>query len=171
VSAALAGWHEFYGLIGTAAATLIGAMFVVVSIGSGFLTPERAAAVRVFLTPTVIHLAAVLFACALSLVPSLGTACFVGLIGGAGVAGLLHSGHILFVRIWRHNVDHGDRIWYAALPFAGYAVMLAAAAASCWRPAAGLDLLAAALALLLAAGIRNSWDMIVFLVIQPRGSG
>jgi hypothetical protein len=34
-----------------------------------------------------------------------------------------------------------------------------------------LDLLAAALAAFLVAGIRNAWDMIVFLVTSARGSG
>jgi hypothetical protein len=52
----IAAWHDFFSLIGTAAATLIGAMFVVVSIGIGFLTQDRAVAIRTFLTPTVTHL-------------------------------------------------------------------------------------------------------------------
>jgi hypothetical protein len=34
-----------------------------------------------------------------------------------------------------------------------------------------LDLLAAALGFLLVAGIRNAWDMILFLVTQARGPG
>ena len=33
-------WRDFYVLLGTGAATLIGAMFVVVSIGSSFLTEK-----------------------------------------------------------------------------------------------------------------------------------
>ena len=69
---ALQGWHEFYELIGSAAAALLGAMFVVASIGTGFLTQDRAGEVRLFLTPTVVQLSTVLFGCALALVPSLG---------------------------------------------------------------------------------------------------
>jgi len=69
---ALQGWHEFYELIGSAAAALLGAMFVVASIGSGFLTQDRAGEVRLFLTPTVVQLSTVLFGCVLALVPSLG---------------------------------------------------------------------------------------------------
>lgn len=163
MSAASTGWHDFYTLIGAASATLIGAMFVVVSLGSGVLRPEGAAATRVFLTSTVAHLSAALFGCALAMVPSLDPLSLGILIGLGGLVGFVYSSRNLF-SIRQHNVDRGDRIWYAALPFAGYAVMLAAAAGMPWRPPAGLDMLALALGLLLAAGIRNSWDMIVFLV-------
>jgi hypothetical protein len=58
-------------VIGTASATLLGAMFVVASIGSGYLTQERSTGISAFLTPTVIHMASVVGGCALALVPSL----------------------------------------------------------------------------------------------------
>ena len=64
-------WHDFFVFMGTASATLIGAMFVVASIGGGFLTRDRSPEIRAFLTPTVIHLATVLLGCALMLVPGL----------------------------------------------------------------------------------------------------
>ena len=64
-------WHDFYVFLGTAAATLIGAMFVVASIGGGFLTHDRSPEIRAFLTPTVVHLATILLACAVMLVPGL----------------------------------------------------------------------------------------------------
>lgn len=57
----LAEWHDYFMLIGTAAATLIGAMFVVISLGIGFLTPDRAAGIRTFVSSTVGDLAAALF--------------------------------------------------------------------------------------------------------------
>jgi hypothetical protein len=169
VQEALADWRSFFGLLGGAAATLIGAMFVVVSIGSGVLSPERVGPIRVFLTATVVHLSSILFACALSLVPALDAFWFAIMLGFIGVAGAAYAGQILFVGIWNHNVDDEDRIWYAGLPFAGYAVTLAAAATSVRRAGFGLDLLAIALGLLLAAGIRNSWDMIVFFVLRAKG--
>ena len=69
--ASLQAWQEFYEVIGAASAALLGAMFVVASIGSGFLTQDRSGEVRI-LTPTVVQLSTVLFGCALALVPSLG---------------------------------------------------------------------------------------------------
>lgn len=57
-------WHDFFVVMGAAAGTLIGSMFVVVSIGSGIITRDRAAMGHLFVTATIIHLATVLFACA-----------------------------------------------------------------------------------------------------------
>jgi hypothetical protein len=164
---ALAAWHDFYVLIGTASATLLGAMFVVVSIGSGFLTGERVAATRFFLTPTVLHLTTVLLGCALTTVPALKADPLALLIGLVGVLGLAYS--LLVGRgVGRHHVDLGDRLWYGALPILGYAMMIAAAAMIFYGHPASLDALALALGMLLIAGLRNAWDMILFIVAQPK---
>ncbi len=48
-------WHDFYMLVGTAGATLLALMFVAVSLGTGFLTEERRAAARTFMSPVVLH--------------------------------------------------------------------------------------------------------------------
>jgi hypothetical protein len=145
-------------------------MFVVASLGSGIFTPERAGATRIFVTATVANLSAVLFTSAVLLMPSLDLAALGIPTGLGGLAGLVYAGGIL-CRIGRHDVDRADKVWYAALPFAGYGVMVAAAALSLWRPPANLQILALALGLLLAAAIRNSWDMIVFLVGRTKGPG
>ena len=52
---ALKQWHDFYLLVGTAGATLLGLLFVAVSLGIGFLTEERQGATRTFMSPVVIH--------------------------------------------------------------------------------------------------------------------
>ena len=169
MSAALADWHDFYALLGTAAATLIGAMFVVVSIGERYLTPERIAATRVFVTATVTHLSAALAVSLLTMAPGLGDAALGSLVGLGALAGLGYAGHILVVRIWRHEVDLADRFWYAALPFLGYAVLAAAGVAlGLAQRRLGAYLLAGAAALLVLAAIRNSWDMIVFFATRRR---
>ena len=59
----LHAWHDFYTLIGTAAATLIGLMIVAASIASSYLTERNKAGVQAFFTPTVAHFAAVLIMC------------------------------------------------------------------------------------------------------------
>ena len=161
-------WHDFYVFMGTAAATLIGAMFVVASIGGGFLTRDRAPEIRAFLTPTVIHLASILLGCALMLVPGLEAPSLSVLLGLSGLAALAYSG-LVGARLARRRIDLGDRVWYAAVPAAGYAVLLAAAAMIALRAPASLYALALAMALLLIAGIRNAWDLILFFVAQPRG--
>ena len=66
----LKGWHDFYLLVGTAGATLLGLLFVAVSLGRGFLTKERQRGTRTFMSPVVIHFTSVFFLCAVGLFPS-----------------------------------------------------------------------------------------------------
>jgi hypothetical protein len=44
-------WHDFYLLVGTAGATLLGLLFIAVSLGAGFLTEERQSGTRTFMSP------------------------------------------------------------------------------------------------------------------------
>jgi len=166
----IAAWHDFFSLIGTAAATLIGAMFVVVSIGIGFLTQDRAVAIRTFLTPTVTHLSTVLLGCALTMVPALGWLWLATAAGLSGIAGIVYSGRVLAGFRQHEGTDQSDLLWYAILPLFAYAALVVVAAMAWCDAVASLDLLAAVLAFLLIAGIRNAWDMIVFLVARPRDS-
>jgi hypothetical protein len=166
----LSGWHDFFVLIGTAAATLIGAMFVVVSIGIGFLTRERVVATHTFLTSTVTHLSVVLFGSVLVMVPRLDLVWLGALLGLAGLGGLGYSVRVVAGFGQHQGTDRSDWFWYAVFPFVGYGLLLAAGAAALRGAAPGLDLLAASLASLLLASIRNAWDMIVFLVTRPRDS-
>jgi hypothetical protein len=62
------------------------------------------------------------------------------------------------------SIDTVDRLWYALLPVPAYLLVLAAGL-SLWRQSAfGLNLLASALILLLLIGIRNAWDMTVWIM-------
>ena len=166
---ALRGWHEFYAVLATAASTIMAAMFVVASIASSFLTRERASETRFFLTPTVIHLAMVLFASTLVLVPSLDERTFGVLAGLVGLIGLVYSCAIGWnVSRRGPTLELMDRLWYGLLPVAGYVAMLAAALMALRHSSYCLETLAAALAFLLLAGIRNAWDLLLFFVIKSK---
>ncbi|HEV2189620.1 MAG TPA: hypothetical protein VGR70_20590 [Stellaceae bacterium] len=166
--ALLPAWHDFFVLIGTAAATLIGAMFVVVSIGIGILTRERSVAIHTFLTATVIHLSTVLFGSALTMVPVADARWLATIAGVAGIAGIGYSGWVIRGFNQHSNTVLSDRLWYAIFPLIAYTVLVAAAALGLRSTANGMQLFAAVLAFLLITGIRNAWDMLVFLVISSR---
>jgi hypothetical protein len=51
----LHGWDNFYITAATAGATLIGLLFVVVSLGSGLSASSAVHGVRAFVTPTLAH--------------------------------------------------------------------------------------------------------------------
>jgi len=85
-----------------------------------------------------------------------------------GVAGLIYSARVwmqLFVRR-RFDVDIVDRLFYAFLPVVGYLLGLISAVALWTQSPWSLELLAAALITLLLAGIRNAWDMTIWIVIR-----
>jgi uncharacterized protein (TIGR00369 family) len=67
---ALRDWHNFYLLTGTAAATLIGLMFVAVSLGVSLVNAQTANNVEIFVTPTIVHFIAVLVVAAISIIPT-----------------------------------------------------------------------------------------------------
>lgn len=57
----LHGWDNFFIMAGTAAATLIGLLFVAVTVGTGFSTSRIVHGTGGFLTPTLIRFGGVLF--------------------------------------------------------------------------------------------------------------
>ena len=158
---ALRAWHDFYVLLGAGAATLIGAMFVVASIGSSFLTEENEPQIRAFMTPTVIHLSTVLLGCALAMVPSLEWTALSVCFGLGGLAGTVYSGRTA-LRIAGTEVVFVDRLWYGLIPAIANGVIAAAALLMALHPQGGLETLAVGLVLLVVASIRNAWDLIVF---------
>ena len=168
---ALTQWHDFYALIGGAAATLVALMFVAASIGAGVFTMKHQAGVRTFLSPTVVHFTAVLVICLFANIPTDNRTLLGALLGCVGAVGLGYSGWV-WQRMLKHgiaaSIDTVDRLWYALLPVPAY-LMVIAAGAGLWRGyVRGLDVLAAALILLLLIGIRNAWDMTVW-IIDRRG--
>jgi hypothetical protein len=164
---ALLEWHNFYSVLATASATLLGAMFIVASFGGGPMTEDRAAGVRLFVTPTVIHLSAVVLGCALAMVPSLQMLSLGIWFGTGGMVGFVFS-LIRAIRIRQRTLELVDHFWYAAVPTIAYLIMIAAAVMAVLIVDHALDVLALSMALLLVAGIRNAWDLLLFLVAQSR---
>ena len=159
-------WHDFYMLLGTASAALVALLFVAVSIGASFLTPERSVATRTFMSPVVFHFSTLLLISLIAIVPShtaLSLAIGITLVA---VAGLAYT-TVVLVGLARASVsDIADRFGYGFCPLAAYLAMLAAAGLVISRAALAADILAAALLLLLAVSIRNAWDLMLAFARQ-----
>ncbi len=155
----LKDWHEFYLLTGTAAAALVALLFVAASIGAGYLSPERAAASRIFISPVVFHFTSILFLSLVVLVPShahLPPALLIGVNAGIGALGSI----FVFMRVMGDNrADWIDRCAYGAAPIIAYAGGLLAAVLLTRKSNFAGDVLASAVVLLLLANIRNAWDL------------
>ena len=166
-------WHDFYTLVGTASATLVGLMFVAASIGAQVFKEENNAAIQAFITPTVVHFSTVLVICILAMIPEQTGMEFVVLLSVVGFVGFVYSAKIwtqLLVRR-RFSVDVVDRLFYALVPGIGHLLVLVSGGLLFTKTASGLDCLAAALIILLLAGIRNGWDMTMWIVIKAPVSG
>jgi hypothetical protein len=168
---ALRTWHDFYLLMGGAAATLVGLTFVAASIGVGVLTEEHEAGLKAFITPTVVHFAAILGACLLILAPFASIAILGAVLAAEALIGGAYSiGVLIHIR----RSDFGvslmliDRVWYAAAPIIAYAVFAGAAVSLARGQGTSLVALACGLGLLLLAGIRNAWDMALWIMMRPR---
>ncbi|MGO8925227.1 MAG: hypothetical protein ACLQF4_20085 [Xanthobacteraceae bacterium] len=159
-------WHDFYMLLGTASAALVALLFVAVSIGASFLTPERSVATRTFMSPVVFHFSTLLLISLIAIVPSHTALSLATGITLVAVAGLAYT-TVVLVGLARASVsDIADRFGYGFCPLAAYLAMLAAAGLVISRAALAADILGVALLLLLAVSIRNAWDLMLAFARQ-----
>jgi len=162
-------WHDLFVVLGAAAGTLIGSMFVVVSIASGMIRGSELTS-RIFVTPTIIHLAFVLLSCAFTLVPTLDRLTFGAGTGVAGIVFLAYAGRNMFHIVQRRTIEWSDHLWYGICPLIAYVVMIVGAILVLKGKPGGVETVACALGLLVAGGIRNAWDLILFF-LERQGRG
>ena len=164
-------WHDFYILIATASATLIGLMFVAASVGASIFNAEREVPLRAFLTPTVVHFSAILVSCLASMAPSLSPVslgALLALIGAVGIGFTCRAVLNLRRRGITRRIDLEDRCCYVLIPIAIYLVLIANGVILPVSPALGLDMLAGILVALLLLGIHNAWDMTLWIVLTTQ---
>jgi hypothetical protein len=169
----LAPWHDFFILVGTASATLIGLLFVAASLGSGIFSLDRRYAARMFLSSSVVHFSCVLAACLIAVAPIRSWPVFGALACADGVFGLTY-GIIACRDSVRHglpaNMDRDDLALYMAVPLLGYFILAASGAMFLSDMNSATFILVAAVGLLLAVGIRNAWDITIWAVMRQGGS-
>ena len=104
----LHGWENFFIVGATAGATLIGLLFVAITLGAGLSTPQGLNATRAFLTPTLIWFSGVLFEC-IAVLPPWPSAWPVGIILGLfGLASLVYQIYIIHEQ---RKVDFASLDW------------------------------------------------------------
>ncbi len=165
----LRDWRDFYVMGGSAAATLVGLMFVFASIGASRLSETYHAPMRAFITPTVVHFAAVLFICLVSIMPDHSERSLGGVLGVGALIGLGYCGSVfaLISRRFAAGLAWEDRAFYALIPLFGYLVLLASAILELGQRPADANVLAGiAVIVLIVAGLRNAWDMTVWMITR-----
>ncbi len=166
----LATWQNFYTIIGSAAATLTGLMFVVVTLIAGVRvrvsSPSEAFAT--FNTPNVVHFGAALLVAAILSAPwqALWNAGL--LLGLSGLGGMIYV--VIVVRRARRQTDYQpvleDWLWHTVFPLVSYTALVVAAILLPGHPAPALFVIAAVTVLLLFIGIHNAWDNVLYIAIE-----
>ncbi len=166
----LATWQNFYILIGTAAATLVGLLFVVVTLIAGLR--ERVSmsgdGIATFSTPNVLHFCIALLVAAILSAPwqALWQASLL-----LGLTGLWGASYVLIVlrRVHRQTHYHPvleDWLWHTILPLVSYTAFVVAAILLSLYPVPSLFAIAAGMVLLLFIGIHNAWDNVTYIVLE-----
>jgi hypothetical protein len=166
---ALHDWQNFYLLTGTAAATLIGLLFVAfsISVGANITARKATDAIDTFVTPILLSYAQVFFISCLGVIPFQSF-----LIPGALLLAQGSANTLLAIRVaWRilalhrEDMDRGHWVWHFLLPFlAGILLVSTALGVLTGEPLATAGLAVADL-LCLAIGLRNSWMLTIWLVL------
>jgi hypothetical protein len=159
-------WHDFYMLTGEAAATLIGLMFVALSLGIGLRDGKRED-VNTFVTPTVVYFLGVVVITAISVMPlERGTT-----LGGLIAAIPLISTPVGVRRLRRLKVRHHaspianrNWLWQWAVPAGAQSLLLVAGIGFIVGDPRAHFVLAGSIVALLVAGVRNAWTFMIWIV-------
>ena len=164
----LATWQNFYVIIGTAAASLTGLMFVVITLIVGSRLQRGGGAFAAFGTPTIVHFCVALLVAAIFSAPWQTLWNAVLLLVLAGLGGVAYI--IIIVMRMRRQTDYlpvlEDWLWHVAIPLASYISLVVAATVLLVSPVPALFIIGAVTLLLLFTGIHNSWDSVTYIAVE-----
>jgi hypothetical protein len=163
----LAGWVNFYVIVGSSAGALIGLQFVVITLIARMPIAEGGAqASSAFSTPTIVHFGTVLLLAAVLCAPWHGIGAAALLWGLVGLIGIVYE--IVVARRMRVQVaytpEFEDWLFHLLLPFAAYATPAGSAYAARWNIGSALFAVGASALSLLFIGIHNAWDAVTYHV-------
>lgn len=166
----LSNWQNFYIIFGSAAASLTGLMFVVMTLMAGIDTHLATlnAALSAFNTPTIVHFCAVLLIAGILSAPWQAFSSVSLLLGLSGLGLVLYLTNV--IQRMRHVPGYQtplkDWLWYSIFPLIAYIVLIIAAIVFLAHPALALYIISAVMVVLLFIGIHNAWDLVTYLAID-----
>lgn len=168
---ALHSWQNFYFMIGGVAATLIGLMFVTLSLGMHLISKDTKAEMQVFVTPSIVYFVSALLIASVILVPILTPPMLALTLFVGGVVGLGRTAQYArkLTQIAKRHQDFetGDWLGQVILPIINYGLLVLTAllfAVDQWSMAlTGLWLTSI---LLLVCAISNTWSLVIWIIDQ-----
>jgi hypothetical protein len=161
-------WDNFYVIVGSSAAGLIGLTFVVIALASD-ANFVRLSGLRTFITPIVMHFGSALWISALLCIPGQTDVSLSVLVTVTGAI-LAAFGAATSWRMFRGRREYRpaltDWIWNATLPSLCYLALLVAGVLILRQPAPALYIVGAVALTSLFIGIHNAWDLAVWITIE-----
>lgn len=169
--ARLSAWGNFYVIVGSSGAALIGVQFVVITLIAGMRRRAEADSISAFATPTVVHLAGAFLISAIMSVPWASLFPASVALAVAGLCGLAY-GAIVIHRARRqtgYRPVWEDWLWHATFPCGAYVALALAALFLSTATQPAMSVIAAAALGLLLIGIHNAWDSVTHIVVGAAG--
>ena len=168
--APLVAWQNFYVIVGTAAATLTGLMFVVITLVAQLRVriSSPLSGMRVFNTPNVRHFGVALLVAAILSAPWQAlwiASLLLGLAGLVGVTFVLIVLWEVYHRLAGYQLVLSDWLWYTVLPLVSYSALVVAAIVLPSQSVPAMFVIASATLLLLFIGIHNAWDVVTYTAL------
>jgi hypothetical protein len=163
----LAGWGNFYVIVGSSAGALIGLQFVVITLISARpLSATDWQAGKAFMTPSVVHFGVVLFMSAAVSAPWDGITPVAFLWGLTGICGVVYivlvARHMWVQRIYRPVFE--DWLFHVLVPSVAYVTLAVSAFAVRLHLWPVPFFVGGTVLLLLLVGIHNAWDAVTYHV-------
>jgi hypothetical protein len=168
----LGGWENFYVIVGSSAGGLTGLTFVVIVLVRETMHGARPAGLGAFLTPTIVHFGGVLGLSAFLSMPHQQVLSLSAGFAVAGLAGVVYGGFI--ARNMRRSSKQyvpvlEDWLWNVIVPTLVYGSLMVMAM-TLWRwPEQTLYGVAILSLAMLFIGIRNAWDIAVWMTTHGPG--
>jgi hypothetical protein len=168
---ALAGWENFFVIVGSSAGALIGLQFVVMALVANMpRTPRQVQVGDAFATPTIVHFASVLLLSAALSAPWHGISGAALLMGLLGLSGVVYT--VIVIRRMRvqtaYQLEFEDWLFRGLLPLAPYTMLAASAYVARANAHEAMFGVGAAALLLLFIGIHNAWDATTYHVFVKK---
>jgi hypothetical protein len=165
-------WENFYVIVGTAAATLTGLMFVVITLSVSIRNRGGSnETLGAFSTPNVVHFCIALLIAALLSAPWSGLEIPGLLLSLIGLGGTIYTSIVLrrFVHQRNYKPVLEDWAWHVVIPLACYIALFVVAIVLLNNPVPAMFFIGTVTVLFLFVGIHNAWDTVTYISIElPR---
>jgi len=163
-------WGEFYLLAGSAAAVLIGLIFIVVTLMQDRPRSTMLFGSKLYMGPVVLQVSFVLVLSAAALTPDITPRAMAAVSAAVALWGLVRGVQSIIgiSALKGEDAPHWTDVWFYGFIPTMLSLLLVAVAAGYWREAEwAVNTMAVAITGVLLLAIRNEWDLVTWLAPRP----